>query len=318
MAKKKQSDGRKKYKVTNWAEYNRALVRRGEIDVWLDADAVAGWLSADPPGPSGGRPKVYSDAAVLCFQSLRRLFRLPLRGAEGLMRSIMRLSGLGLPVPDHATAGRRLGGLKIDLARRPKGKTTVVIDSSGVKVFGEGEWKRKIHGPGAKRRWRKVSIIVGEDGEVRAVEPGDSGTHDADHAAALLGREDAEIEAFHGDGAYDRRKVYDALAARGCRKVLVPPRVDAKIWRHGNLKGPPHPRDENLRSVRKLGMAGWKRGSGYHLRSIVENAFFRDKTIFGERIRSRRRDNQDVEIALGFRMLNLMYGLGRPVSVAVG
>lgn len=321
MKKDTGKPGKKKaYRVTNWREYDRALVSRGSVEVWMDAETVASWKADPTSGPKGGRPRIYSNAAILCAATFRRLFRLPLRATEGLVASLLLLAGSAAKAPDFSTMSRRLADLPVSLAKRKKEKTVIVVDSTGVKVCGEGEWKVRQHGVGKRRTWKKIHIAIGEDGEVRATEVTEGNVHDGDVAEKLVDKEDPEtkISAFHGDGAYDQAKVYDMLARRSVPSMLIPPRKDAKIWFHGNRKGaPPHPRDENLRAIRKCGRKRWKILSGYHLRSLVENTMFRYKTVLGDRVASRCSRNQTTELALGCRILNVMFHLGMPESIPI-
>lgn len=321
MKKDTRKSGKKTaYRVTNWNAYDRALVSRGSVEVWMDAATVAGWRAERLVGKKGGRPRTFSDAAILCAATFRRLFRLPLRATEGLVASLLALAGSALRAPDFSTISRRLATLPVSLAKRPKEKTVIVVDSTGVKVCGEGEWKVRQHGAGKRRTWKKIHVAIGEDGEVRAVEVTDGNVHDGEAAKALLAGEDpgTEIVAFHGDGAYDHAKIYDELVRRSVPAILVPPRKDARIWVHGNRRDvPPHPRDENLRGIRERGRKAWKILSGYHLRSLVENTMFRYKTMFGDRVASRSPENQKAELTLGCRILNVMFRLGMPASVPV-
>jgi hypothetical protein len=215
---------------------------------------------------------------------------------------------------------RRLASIPVSLAKRKKEKTIIVVDSTGAKVYGEGEWKVRQHGVGKRRTWKKIHIAIGEDGEIRATEVTNGNVHDGDVAEKLVDKEDIEtkISAFHGDGAYDQAKIYDALRRRLVPSILIPPRTDAKIWFHGNRKDmPPHPRDENLRGIRKHGRRQWKILSGYHLRSLVENTMFRYKTILGDKVASRNAENQTAELTLGCRILNVMFHLGMPESIPI-
>lgn len=309
-----------KYRVTNWHEYDKALVSRGSVEVWMDKETVVSWKAEPVSGPKGGRPRTYSDAAILCAATLRKLFRLPLRATEGLVASLLSLAGSQLKAPDFSTISRRLASLPVLLMKQRKEKTVIIVDSSGVKVYGEGEWKVRQHGVSKRRTWKKIHIAIGEDGEIRATEVTDNDTHDGDVTKVLLDKQDSEtkIMAFHGDGAYDQRKVYDELVRRSVPVILVPPRKDARIWIHGNQKDVlPHPRDVNLRGIRKHGRKQWKILSGYHLRSLVENTMFRYKTILGDKVASRKLENQATELTLGCRILNVMFHLGMPDSVPV-
>ena len=173
------------YKITNWHEYDKALVSRGSVEVWMDKETLGSWKAEKASGTKGGRPRVYSHAAILCAATFRKLFRLPLRATEGLVRSLLTLSGTILPCPDASTLSRRMKDLPVLLAKRKKEKTIIVVDSTGMKVYGEGEWKVRQHGVGKRRTWKKIHIGIGEDGEIRATEITDSDTHDGEVAKAL-------------------------------------------------------------------------------------------------------------------------------------
>lgn len=262
---------------------------------------------------------MYADVAIETALTVRVVLHLPLRATEGFLRSVFRRSGIALPVPDATTLSRRGACLTVRLPkRRKKGeKTIVVVDSTGVKVYGEGEWKVRQHGKGKRRTWKKIHVAVDEDGEIRAVDVTGNDTHDAEVAPKLLAQEGGPITTLIGDGAYDREPVYGACAARGIARILVPPRKDAKIRVHGNTRGAPHPRDENLRAIRARGRARWKTASGYHVRSLIESTMFRWKTILGDRVRSRAWARQVTELTLGAVVLNRMFALGMPESVPV-
>lgn len=303
------------YRIRNWAAYNAALVQRGSLEVWLSPESQGAWYAKATGEP--GAPATYSDAAITCVLSIRKLFHLPLRQTEGFVRSAFTQSGTTLTAPDYSTLSRRGRYLLVKLPKKAKKKTIIVVDSTGAKVYGEGEWKVRQHGKSKRRKWKKIHIAIDEKGEVRAADVSDEGTTDADVVASLLGQEAATITAFHGDGGYDKRKVYEECHARQVRHVLIPPQHNAKIWQHGNRAAPPHPRDANLRAIRNGGRKRWKEESGYHLRSLIENTMFRFKTIFGDRVLSREDRRQVTELKLALAMLNRMFELGRPESYAV-
>jgi hypothetical protein len=306
------------YRVRNWSAYEAALVKRGSLAVWLAPEALAAWRAA-PTRRRGAQP-VYADAAIETALTFRAVFRLSLRSTEGFLRSVLHLAGIALPVPDASTLSRRERNLPILLAKR-KPKTdeplVLVVDSTGVKLYGEGEWKVRQHGKAKRRKWKKIHIAVGKDGEIRAVEVTDNDTHDATVAPKLLAQEESPVAAFIGDGAYDREPVYGTCVARGITRIVVPPRKDARIQRHGNTHGPPHPRDENLRAIRRHGRTAWKRTSGYHTRSLIESTMFRLKTMLGDRVRSRERSRQVTELTLAASVLNRLFALGMPESTVV-
>jgi len=307
------------YRVRNWPAYEQALVQRGSLSVWLAPEALASWR-AEPTHRRGAQP-VYGQAAIETALTVRAVFRLPLRATEGFLRSVFQRSGIALPVPDASTLSRRGRRLPVLLAKKRKGNPdeplVLVVDSTGVKLYGEGEWKVRQHGKAKRRKWKKIHVAVDEHGEIRAVDVTDNDTHDATVAPKLLAQEESPVAAFIGDGAYDREPVYGTCVQRGIPRILVPPRKDAKIRIHGNAKGPPHPRDENLRVIRRRGRARWKTESGYHTRSLIESTMFRLKTILGDRVRSRERSRQATELTLAASVLNRMFALGMPESAPV-
>lgn len=197
------------------------------------------------------------------------------------------------------------------------GPVHLVVDSTGVKVYGEGEWKTRQHGASKRRTWRKLHLGVDEStGEILAAVVTTNDFHDSEVLPDLLEATEANIEQVSADGAYDTRRCYDALSERGI-KAAIPPQKNAKIWQHGNCKAPPHPRDENLRAIRKQGRKAWKRHSNYHRRSIAETTMFRLKAIFGGKLRSRKFDNQAAELLLQCAALNRMLQVAKPDTVWV-
>lgn len=304
------------YRIRNWKEYNEALAARGDITLWISDDARKGWLYEG--SQQQGHPIVFSDSAIETALTVRSVFHLPLRQTEKFLQSIFRLMRADFPVPDYTTVSKRAAGLLVDLAAHTSdGSIHIVIDSSGMKIYGEGEWKVRIHGKSKRRTWRKCHIGVNPDtGEIKAEELTEAYADDAEQVEGLLSQIDEEIDAGAMDGAYDQHSIHELFAGRGAT-ALVPPSRDAKIRKHGNSTGPPLPRDEILRAMRKTTRARWKRESGYHMRSLVENTFFRTKTIFGSNLRSRSFKNQKTESRICCRALNIMTHLGMPDSAKI-
>lgn len=308
------------YRIRNWSDYNRALVQRGDLTVWFDADATAAWRYGGP-SQHGGQ-FVYTDLAVETCLTLRGVYGLALRQTQGFVRSLMRVMDIDLPVPDYSTLSRRAAGLDISLSRATglpdeNAPRHIVIDSTGLKVYGEGEWKRRTHGASKRRTWRKLHLSVdAKTGEITATELSDNATDDASQVKPLLDETDGPVQTVGGDGAYDKWKSYRAVEAVEAEPV-IPPQRNAKIKRHGNTNGPTLPRDEALRYIRRHGRGKWKREHGYHRRSLAETGMFRFKQIIGRVLRSRTLANQKTEARIGSRILNVMVGLGRPESYAV-
>jgi hypothetical protein len=191
-----------------------------------------------------------------------------------------------------------------------------VVDGTGLKVFGDGEWKMRQHGVSKRRTWRKVHLAVDQEtGYVRAAATTGNGVGDGQMLPGLLEQVGQPIRQVSADGVYDTRACYEAIAGRGAR-AAIPPRHGARIWRHGNSGQERLARDENLRRVRKVGRAKWERESGYHRRSLAETAVFRLKAIFGPALRARGEAAQDTETMLRIDALNRMTALGMPQSYA--
>jgi len=301
-----------KYRVTNWREYDRALVQRGAITLWFEEGFLREHWLAQSTGKRGA-PLIYSDAAIQALLMLKAVFRLPYRAVKGLAHSLMRLMAVDLPVPTHTQMSRRARRLQVAIPRRERsGPVHVVVDSTGLKIYGEGEWKVRQHGAGKRRTWRKVHLAVdGNEKDVLAVEVTTLEWADCEVFGDLVEQVEGQIEQIDGDGAYDTRKAYEVAAARQA-KLVVPPRENASPWEVG------HPRNAVLEQVTERGMAQWKKASGYHRRSIAENAMYRLKQLFGDRLACRLFETQVTEVHARIAAMNVMTYLGMPISVRVG
>jgi hypothetical protein len=303
------------YRIRNWKQYNDALVRRGSLTLWVDHDTLQAWRYQGPT--QRGAQFEFSDTAIECLLTLKAVYHLTLRATEGFARSLFELMRVDLDVPDYSTLCRRAKTVRITLPKRATGPLHLILDSTGLKVYGEGEWKVRQHGYSKRRTWLKLHLAVDpETHEIRAAVVSEPGVTDEEAAPALLTQEEGPLSGAGADGAYDRRSVYEALDRRGARAV-IPPRRDAKIRRHGNSSGPRLARDENLRRIRQIGRAAWKRESGYHRRSLGETAMFRLKTLFGPGVSSRGDEQRATEVGVRCRALNLMTHQGMPVTVRV-
>lgn len=305
------------YKVRNWNAYDAALKQRGSITFWVNEEIIEQWSNQQKTGRKGAS-NYYSDTAIATMGTIQSVFHLAGRQTEGFLESLFSLMGIELKVPDHSTLSRRLSKLSVKLPVVPKEKAVhVVVDSTGVKVYGEGEWKVRTHGVGKRRTWRKLHLGVDEEtSEIVAAVVTTNDVADCEVINDLLEQIEQEIEQVSGDGGYDTFDCYDAIAERKA-KATIPPRSSAKIQQQANCKTLPHPRDESIRSIRQLGRKQWKQQSGYHRRSLSETAMFRLKIIFGGKLRRRFFDNQAVELFLQCAALNRMIQLGKPDSYKV-
>jgi hypothetical protein len=187
-----------KYRVTNWAEYDRALVRRGDITLWISEEAVEGWKPASS-GNRGGQKKL-SDHAIETALVPRLVFKLPLRQAEGFLRSILSLMDLNLETPDHTTVSRCSQQLNVDLRRAAEdGPIHLIIDSTGLSIVGEGEWATVKHGGSGKRVWKKLHLGVDRSGVIVAETLTHRNADDAKTALDLINEVEGDVEDFTAD-----------------------------------------------------------------------------------------------------------------------
>ncbi len=288
------------------------MTERGSLTLWIDTHSTDTWLNQDTPARRGRRRR-YTDAAITCALQLREVYHLPLRATQGLVRSILRLMQLELPSAHYSTLSRRARSLSLTLSTSTRKIKHLVIDSSGLKVYGEGEWQARTHGKAKRRTWLKLPISMdAETHHLRAASITDKDVLDRHAMAELLEQTAAEIERVCADGAYDFEQCYRAIKKHQA-VALIPPREDAVI----RGKSPFEQRDENLRGIKSKGRKEWKKESTYHRRSLVETAFFRLKTIFSDRLRSRRTDTQATAARMRCVAMNRMTSLGMPESYAI-
>lgn len=307
-----------KYHLRNWKQYNQSLRNRGSLTFWISEHLIENWLITEKSGNRGASPK-YSAAAIETMATVKFVFHQAGRQTMGLLSSVFELMKIELPVPDHSTLSRRMATLVIRLPIKTSEKARhIVCDSTGVKVYGEGEWKVRTHGASKRRTWRKLHLQIDEaSGEIIVAGASENSVSDCQMFEEMLAANEEEIEQISGDGAFDRKKVYQAIKQRDIKKAAIPPRKGARIWQHGNSKAERLIRDENLRSVRRRGRKKWKEESNYHRRSLAETAVFRFKTIFTDKLQSREIDNQFSEMIIKCALLNRMTHLGMPDSYKV-
>jgi hypothetical protein len=310
---KVKDSGAQRYKTTNWAQYNAALRARGSLTVWLDKGMQ--WLAQ--PNGKRGRNQRYSDAAIQFCLSIKAMFGLALRQSLGFVQSLLNLAQLDWPVPDISTVCRRQKDLQVTLTYHPSSVGLhLLVDSTGIKFLGEGEWKRKKHGAEYRRQWRKVHLgIDAQTLEIRAVEVTDNSVGDAPVLPELLAHipDDEPLASVSGDGAYDTRGCHDAIAARGAQ-AIIPPRRNAKLWKADSAGAVC--RNEASRACKRFGWPLWKQWSGYHRRSLVETKMRCFKRL-GERLMARTFERQVVELHVRVALLNRFTQLGCPVTVTV-
>lgn len=307
---------RQKHRVTNWAAYNESLRRRGDLTVWVSEDVQCLW-SASRRMSRGGQPK-YSDLAITLCLTLRVVYGLPLRQTQGLMRSVAALMGLDVLVPDFSTLSRRSKGLALP-STKPRlgteGRVDLVVDSTGLKIVGAGEWLEAKHDAKAgRKRWRKLHLGLDlVSGEIICSELTTDEIGDPTALPKLLDQIDSPVVRFIADGAYDGGQTRDLLTAHfgDHANVVIPPPKNAVP----SPDAATHPtrRDRHIAEIAQRGRLAWQKSTGYNQRSRVETQMGRWKTVISPKLRARNFHNQKTEARIGVRVLNRMTELGRPV-----
>ncbi len=275
----------------------------------MTPEALAAWHPLHTGGR--GRPRDYSDMAIETGHLLRLAFGRPWRHTEGLLRSITDLLGLGVGVPDHTTFSRRSPGLVLATAlaqAQTSGPVHVVIDATGLKVYGAGEWLVEKHGERGTRTWRKLQLTVDPStGEVLASELTTNDEGDASQVGPLLGQLSGLIASVTADGAYDGEPTYRAVAEHQPDPpvaVIIPPRSTAvPRLAAGTI---PSQRDQHIQMIQAKGRLCWQKTVGYGRRSQAETAMFRYKALIGSSLRARTLPAQKTEAKAGCSVLNRM------------
>ncbi len=301
------------FRVTNWPDYNESLRRRGDITVWIEESVAQAWLAM--PCKQRGRPARFSDFAIETCLQVRGVFGLALRQTQGFMRSVFSLMGLNLSVPDFSTLSRRAGGLKLSKSKsqmKPD-PAILVIDSTGMKVFGAGEWQETKHGTRVKRRkWRKLHLGLDlNTGDIICSELTEENVADPAALPDLLDQIEGLVATFVGDGAYDGEPSRNELAKRynGVEVIIPPPKTAVPS---PEAEAAPTARDRDILAIQENGRMAWQQQTGYGRRSRGETLMGRYKQVIGSILKSRKLENQRTEAQVGVAVLNKMTSLGRP------
>jgi hypothetical protein len=305
------------YRIRNWPEYNRALIQRGSITVWIEEKAIKNWFSSYHTCRAG-RPATYSDEAILMILVLREVYQRPLRSLQGLVHSIFSVMGLDLPVPSYSQISRRAKSLHKTVNRLIQGKRAchIIFDSTGLKVHGEGEWKVKVHGKSKRRTWRKFHIgIDAESQDIVCCELTVNAKGDAEVAEDMLEKLPCKVKSARGDGAYDASRFRKKVHEKGGVCIVPPPR-DATYKGTVEVAWEKE-RDEAIAIIHgfggdEVGRRLWKICSGYHERSLAETAMFRVKKMLGGGLKARSMGAQKTEAICKCLVINKMNKLGMP------
>jgi len=274
---------KQKHRVTNWTEYNEGLRRRGDLAVWISEDALALW-SAPRRTTRGGQPR-YSDLAIELCLTLGVVFHQPLRQTQGFMRSIAALLEVNIAVPDFSTLSRRGNGLILQTRPRVDSHAAIhlVVDSTGLKILGEGEWLEEKHKTKRNRRsWRKLHLGLDlVSGKIVCSDLTKDDVGDPTALPELLDQVDGPVDRFLADGAYDGEPTSDLLAARfgSTIEVTIPPPRNAILSPNAaqNLRA----RDCHIADITACGRMAWQKATGYNQRSRGETLMAAGKPSSG-------------------------------------
>lgn len=311
---------RTKYKITNWKEYNKSLIERGKINIWLDKENLKNWRAEKQK--KRGKPKQYSDGLIELCLMVKHLYNLPYRTTEGFIKSVFEQLKIDIEVPSYTQMSRRAAQLSLKLKRvfNHKGPVDVAVDSTGLKVYGEGEWKVRKHGVSKRRTWRKLHIAVDPlDHEIMACVLTDNSSSDDQVFPELFEQVDDVIERCFADGAYDKKGCYKSCHNKQTH-LITPPISRARVQK-GNLPEL-FVRDKAIKRIemltaqqgtKELARKQWKIEQDYHCRSISETAMFRFKTFFGAKLSSRKIQTQTSEAMIKINLMNKFTAIGMPI-----
>lgn len=315
--------------IQNWSEYNKALKNRGNLSIFISESVIKnGRIVAPKQTGNVGRPNQYSDELIELALTIRELFGLPLRQTTGFIEYLFSLMDLSSDdVPDYTTLSRRAGGLTVKFNRREQREGVVMlIDSSGFRIKGEGEWFRHKHGMHKHRDWRETHIAIDwESRDIIGLINTTAHVHDNTQLRPLFQQVqmngptggECEVIAIIGDGAYDCKDNYLLGRQLGIEFIAPPPKNATEHLQHKhNYQWYDTPgweeRNAVIRHIEEYGVDGWMADVDYHRRSLVENAFYRMKTIFSDRLKSRKESTQYTEQCLRAKIINRFNELGLP------
>lgn len=305
-----------RHKISNWSDYNEALRKRGNIEVWLSDDAINAWYEKDRIYDGTGTPKTYTDFAIITCHEIRQVYKLPLRQCQGFIDSLFNLKNINLSCPDYSCLSKRLSFLNIKSPRYKKTDcpdetvAAIAIDATGLKRFGRGEWHQERHKVSAKRSWRKLHIAVDTQHIIHGCELTDRFVSDSQMVEPLAKQIKCSVNHITADGAYDKKPIYNLLSRHFTNaEIIIPPYRDAVYGRNN------HPqRNNNLQKIKTFGRMVWQRVTNYGRRNYSELAIQRYKKILGNKLHSREMSRQKNESMIGCGVLNKMTGLGMPAS----
>lgn len=310
-----------RHKVTNWSQYNKSLKRRGGLEIWISNDIEETWYEQDRTNDGTGNPRKYTDIAIKLAYQLKLCFKQPLRQAEEFVNSLFRMRGLSIRCPDYTTLSRRCSllafkvkGKKLNKKKdKEEDEAILALDSTGLKQYGKDEWHQEKHGVNPRRTWRKLHVAVDENNMLHAISLTDKSTHDAEVVPELLEQIDEPADRYVGDGAYDTKEVYDAIAKHSKKaKIVIPPRENAVASESWHSE-----RNKSLDIIKERCRGAWSKMRKYGMQSRAELFMLRYKKIIGNRMHSKELSRQKNEAVIAASILNKFTQMGMPSSVRI-
>lgn len=314
---------KKTYRVRNWSQYNKALCQRGSLTFWFSPDVLRQWQQDSSSFRHGNQR--YTDMLIISALTLRQLYRLPLRATAGLLESLAKLLNQPGCTPHYSTLSRRAAKLSFSLAvKHSKTARHVLVDSTGIQIIGEYEWKRYKYGVERCRyqAWRKLHLAMDADTQdILSATMTDSARLDSNQFPRLIRDIPGAIQQITADGAYDKTCCYKTAYDRGAKPVF-PPQHNARTQRRRTKDPALHARDQTITAIgrgedRVDRLRAWKEANQYHRRSLVESMMFRFKSLFGDQLRSKKRENQLADLLIRCQAMNRITQLGMPDSYRV-
>ena len=309
------------YKITNWKDYNNSLKKRGKVSLWLSAKLLSIWKELDLIKISVGE-QIYPDVIIEFCLIIKNIYHLPFRQTTGFVEDLLALQGfVGYCIPNYSTLCRRAKQLPVCYSQTSKHKKGIhlIVDSTGIKVYGEGEWKVKKHGTSKHRTWLKLHLCIdAESQEIVAISLTDNSIDDANAAKDMITANQYYLLSIRGDGAYDKFFFRETI---GCEVLqIIPPPCNAVV-KIGTEKVPAPTyllqRNQAVERIKEVGSKEWKKEIGYHKRSLVETTMFRYKIIFGDKSTARIQENQQIEAKIKCKILNVFTNIGMPKTVKI-
>lgn len=310
-------------RIRNWAQYNKALTHRGSITFWFSKEAIAQWCYQGQQKPGGSI--LYSDLAIQVCLTLKEVYQLPYRQTQGLVNSLFEQLGIThLRSPHYTRLCRRARTIKIQLTQtiHRSSPICVLVDSTGIKIYGESEWYASKYGQQRRHQWRKLHLSIDHENQmILSAKMTPAYVHDATYFTSLVEQlpKETPVHTIIGDGSYSLPRCHLVAKHRSALLIAPPHRNSRKQSENRNYaqqSGLPV-RDASIEFVRQypsheIGLKAWKHATDYHRRSLVETAMFRLKSVFGDTLRARHVDTQQQLLLVRCAALNQMTSLGMP------